>query len=147
MATTKKHPHEVAESFVESLADVRETAVPVMSRDRHIPRKERARLVRELFKRLGLKGVSVTTPNYSMACTVDVTVPKLEIHSAEMWPHGGPRVHESGLTVAECDRCPTCVRNRKSAEKIEEILARAFPNNDDRSDTQSDYFDYCWSVD
>ena len=29
--------------------------------------------------------------------------------------------------------------------KLEKILARAFPNHEDRSDTQSDYFDYCWS--
>ena len=37
--------------------------------------------------------------------------------------------------------------NKETAEqKVEAILARAFPNHLDRSDIMCDHFDYCWSV-
>lgn len=32
------------------------------------------------------------------------------------------------------------------ARAIEGILAKAFPNQHDRSELQSDHFDYCWSI-
>ncbi len=141
---TAKSSHEKADQLQDALAKVSETEIPVMSRDRHIPRTEQAKLTRELFKRLGLKGISVTTPNYSMAQSVRVSLPKLEIHCPNYWPHGGDYCHHG--YVDESLVCPTCRENRRIREKIEEILARAFPNHDDRSDTQKDYFDYCWSV-
>ncbi len=141
-----KCEHEVAESLVDALQAVNEAAVPVVTRDRGIGRKEQARLTRELFKSLGLKGISVTAPSYSMAQGVDVKIPRLQIHVANMWPHGGDDVHRSGCQVAEADRCPACRANSAVRLKVEEILARAFPNHDDRSDSRSDYFDYCWMI-
>ena len=141
---TRKSEHEKAEQLQDALANVSETAIPVMSRDRCITRKQQAQLTRDLFKQLGLKGISVTAPNYSMASTVSISIPKLEIHCPDYWPHGGPNVH--GGAPPKDQRCPTCRENRRIAEKVEEILARAFPNHDNRSDSQSDYFDYCWSI-
>jgi hypothetical protein len=142
-----KHPQQVAEEFHATLNSINEGAIPVMSRDRHIPRKEQAKLARELFKKLGLKGASITAPNYSMASTVDIDLPRLQIHVATMWPHSeSTHYHECGAAVRECDKCPACVQNHKSHDKVKEILARAFPNHDDRSDRMVDYYDYCWSI-
>jgi hypothetical protein len=144
--TSSKCEHEVAEDLREALGRVAETSIKVVCRERSTPRKEQAKLARDLFKSLGLKGISVTTPNYSMASTVSVRLPRLKIHVSNMWPHGGLSSHHPGCQISESDRCPACVANDKMADKIEEILGRAFPNHDDRSDTQSDYFDRRWSV-
>lgn len=119
-------------------------AVPVMSRDRGIPRKEQAKLARDLMKRLGIKGVSITTPSYSMAQSVDVSVPSE--HRPDMT--GWERFEHSTYSDMP-DDCPvkaSMLRRRAASDKLEAILAKAFPNHDDRSDMQSDYFDYCWSV-
>lgn len=108
--------------------------VPVKSTERHIARKEQARLTRELFKELGLKGISVTAPNYSMARAVDVRLPR--------------RSDFSELVDVRRQRISCMAReaNHRAAEAVHQILAVAFPNHDDRSDTQSDHFDFCWSV-
>lgn len=108
---------EKAEALRVALEAVELSAVPVKSRERCY-RKERARLARELFRELGLRGISVTAPNYSMARVVDIRLPRLASgEQAEMrW-------------------------------KVSEILDRAFPNCDDRSDSMTDYFDACWSID
>ncbi len=129
------------------LKEIKETAIPVLSRDRCIPRKEQAALARKLFKSLGLAGISVTTPNYSMAHVVEVRLPRAEYHDRQKWPHNHEACCNSGMGHNEATRCPCC-RDHAAAElKIEEILARAFPNHDDRSDSMTDYFDNCWSVD
>lgn len=96
------------------LEEIDPGAVEVVSIDRYIPRKEQARLARRLFRDLELKGISVTTPSYSMAQAVDVRLP-----------------HRSGVME----------------RKVRAILSKAFPNHDDRSDSRTDHFDYCWSID
>jgi hypothetical protein len=129
------------------LAAIRLENIPVMSRDRHIPRKEQAALARQLFKRLGLRGISVTTPRYSMAHSVDVRLPAEGQHDPDKWPHShrdwcGP----NGTGHDEATRCPAC-RDRAAAEKkLEALLLAAFPCHDDRSDSQTDYFDFRWTV-
>ena len=114
--------------------------VKVISTDRHLPRKQQAALARQLFKALGIKGVSVTTPNYSMAQAVDVRI-KADAPQAETF----------GCTLRElpADHPVRVFYETKNAArlKLQEILARAFPCHDDRSELQTDYFDYCWSVD
>lgn len=37
------------------------------------------------------------------------------------------------------------LRQHEAQDLARAILGRAFPNHDDRSDSQSDSFDYCWS--
>lgn len=98
--------------------------VPVVCTERHTPRKEQARLARKLLASLGIKGVSVTTPNYSMAQSVTVRIHKY--------------VDASGNLNAKLYTA--------AVEKIRAILDAAFPNHVDRSDSASDHFDYCWSV-
>ena len=118
--------------------------VPVVCTDRHIKRKEQAKLARELFKKLGIKGISVTTPSYSMASTVDVRVP---------WePHPGWVGFEKWENKTYSDMPDDVPAKKWNAHhyraecKVELILLKAFPQHDDRSEPQSDYFDRCWSV-
>lgn len=115
-ATTEQW--KTAERLDDAIVAVDVTRIPVMSADRTIPRKEQAALARKLFKQLGLRGISVTAPNYSMAQSVDVRLP------------------ETG------DR----ERDMSIEEQVREILAIAFPNHDNRSDSQSDHYDYKWSI-
>jgi hypothetical protein len=136
-----------AAAFQTAAEKVKLEEVPVMSRDRGICRKERANLARHLFKRLGLHGVSVTAPHYSMAHSVDVRLPKREDHDRAAWPHDHTRCCRQGDgRHGEETRCPACAANAAAEAKVERALARAFPNHDDRSDLQSDYFDFCWSI-
>lgn len=106
-----------------------------MSRERSTPRKDQAKLARKLFKQLGLKGISVTTPSYSMAQGVDVLIPKRDDYIRD----------ERGNIDFIND--PAAKANSKAVRDIMEILARAFPQHDDRSDSMTDYFNYKWSVD
>ena len=129
MKTTATDPKE----FHAALAAVDITEIPVMSRDRHIPRKLQSKLARMLLRSLGIKGVSITTPSYSMAQTVDVRIPQRDDHDLD----------EGGYMVPGC---PAAVANTEARQRMLSILLAAFPRHDDRSDTMTDYFDYCWSV-
>jgi hypothetical protein len=101
--------------------------------ERSCPRKELAAAARKLFKSLGLKGISVTAPNYSMAQSVDVSLPKREDY-----------VFDQFRMVIEGDEARAA--NNAAHDKIALILYTAFPSHRDRSDTQSDHFDYRWSI-
>lgn len=109
--------------------------IPVMSSDRHIARKDQAALARKLFRSLTLKGLSVTSPSYSMASSVHIKLPAREDYQRD---EHGQRVDR------ETD--PASIANHTARTKLEAILNKAFPNHNDRSDTQSDYFDFCWSI-
>jgi len=121
--------------------------VPVVSTDRHISRKEQAKLARELFKKLGIKGLSVTTPNYSMASVVEVKVPTYRLEPGDYVLEGEDYENRSYSDMPE--DVPAKRKHLKhwnAVKKIDAILLRAFPQHDDRSDLQSDYHDNCWSV-
>lgn len=120
--------HFKALALHEALRQVDLDAVPVSSGDRRIPRKQQAKMARALFSRLKLKGISITAPSYSMASSVHVNLPQ----------------RFDAIDLQGTDVCR--VANREALRKVEEILSRAFPNHDDRSDTQTDYFDFCWSI-
>ena len=126
-----------AEDFHAALAAVDLNKVPVMTKDRSIARKEQARLLRELLKSLKIKGVSVTAPNYSMAQSVDVSLPRRLDYMKD---------DGSLPPYALNEWCPARRANIKAREQFNALLAKAFPNHDNRSDSQSDYFDYCWSL-
>lgn len=97
-------------------------------------RKERSTVIRGLLRDLGFKGISVTTPSYSMARTTEIRLPDRE------------RCQDGGADHVPY-RCPACSRYWDTRNKLTAIILAAFPNMDDRSDTQSDYFDYVFSVD
>ncbi len=91
--------------------------------------------VRALFKRLGLKGISVTAPRYSMAQSIDIGFP---------WRSCTDPVH-ADFSKNNSD-CADCSRVWKAKNHVEKIILAAYPDLDNRSDLQSDYFDYCLSV-
>ena len=91
---------------------------------------EPAKRARALFRQHGIKGLSVTTPNYSMAHSIDVNVPDI--------PHE-PERHD-------CEQCPDCLAYRKATIQVGALILAAFPDLADRSDSQSDYFDFCYIV-
>lgn len=125
---------EDAKAFHEALADVDLARVPPVVWERNIPRKLQAKLARQVFLRLGLrKWINVTTPNYSMASSVDVRLVKRR-----------DNVGADGFYDMESEGS---VANRAAAEKIEQILLKAFPNSNDRSEYGTDYYDYKWSID
>lgn len=131
-------------NLYETIAAVNLDAVPVVCTDRHIDRKEQAVLTRKLFKQLGIKGVSVTTPRYSMASTVEVRVPAEPFPGwvgFEQWQH-----HSYGDMPDDVPAKAAARRQQVAAEKVEAILAKAFPRHDDRSDYQTDYSDSCWTI-
>ena len=108
--------------------------VPVMATDRHMPRIEQAKAARQLFKQLGIKMMSVTTPKYSMASVVEIRLVKRTDYTRD------------AMGDIDYFNDPAVQANHAVSAKIGAILARAFPKHDDRSDSQSDYFDSCWSI-
>jgi len=133
---------------LEQIMAVNLDRVPVVCRERYIPRKEQAKLCRELLKRLGVKGVSVTAPNYSMAQSVDVDIDKNGMIQLDAFIFNGVDYRDQCFSDMPEDVPAKRINQSKynARIKLEAILALAFPNHDDRSDTQSDYFDYKWSV-
>lgn len=136
------------EETISQINAVKVESVPVMTTDRHIPRKQQAALARKLFKSLGVRHLSVTTPNYSMASSVDVNFPAMEL-SSEDYMHNGESYQNRPWS-----EMPAEVIAKQKAEakwaargRLAEIINKAFPNHDDRSDSQSDYFDSCWTID
>lgn len=118
-------------------------AVPVFLLDRSASRKVQALTARALFKQLGLKGISVTAPHYSMAQAVHINLPHTEV-SPEMRAEWNQRSNDTDRRHTAYGELRT--REYTAHQKLETILARAFPNHLDRSDVMTDYFDYCWSV-
>jgi hypothetical protein len=101
------------------------------------PRKAWAKQVRTLFKAMGLTGISVTTPNYSMASAISIELPKAigcnyDDTNNNQHPH--------------LPQCPACQQKEQAERKLEQILYAAFPDMNDRSDYVSDYFDNCFSI-
>jgi len=92
---------------------------------RALDRKDIAAAIRELFRDMGLRGISVKTPRYSMASTVAITVPKFEYLDQQVndFVKGQRRLAAQAVS-----------------DKLTSIILAAFPDLDDRSDTISDYF-------
>src|SRR5689334_1509942 len=120
--------------FQAALDNVDLDTVPVMTTDRGIPRKEQARLLRQLLKQLKVPYVRITAPNYSMAQGVDVTLPER-------------RDCPLDIPVAKQPETEAARMNRTAMEKFEHLLLRAFPNHDDRSDHRYGHYEFCWSID
>ena len=122
----------------DSIQAVDLAAVPVMTKERHIARKEQAALARKLFKKLNIIGVSVTTPTHSMASTVDIRLPREQedMTGFEDKTYSElPGDHPVRLGLG---------RRGAAREKLAAILGVAFPNHDDRSDSMTDYYDRKW---
>lgn len=103
------------------------------SQDRGGDEKERGgKVILGLLKSLGVKGVSVTAPNYSMASSIDIRLPRRDDCV------GADGYYDNATEGSRA--------NGRVRDKFNEILARAFPRHDDRSDAQSDHFDFKFSI-
>lgn len=126
---------------------------------RHLTRKEWAAKVRALLKELKITGVSVTAPRYSMAQSIDIKLPALDIgddahraRHAEIdseWEESG--VDSTGVALRRwngygASGCEHCKARGDAKAKICQIILAAFPDLDDRSEHQSDHFDFCFTV-
>lgn len=127
--------HEKAVLLWATLKEVNELRIPIMSRDRGIGMKEQSRLAQELFKKLGVKGLRVRMSRGANCFGVDVHTPEMK-HNP---PLPGTWKHDN-------DNCDGCKYRRYVRDKLCEILARAFPQHDNRSDYMSDYFDNPWFI-
>ena len=133
MSKTNLSETEKALALHSALARVDVATVAVVTTERVGDRKRLAALARGVFSKLGIKGISVTAPNYSMAQSVDVRLPKRSDYKME-----------NAWDVAA--DCPARSANNEAHDKVEAILLAAFPGTDNRSDYASDYFDYKWSI-
>lgn len=112
------------EAFKASLESVTLGQIQPARIERRPGRKVLAAEARKVLRSLGIRGVSVTAPNYSMAQSVSVAIPHFEeLNDENRWPE------RAALRT-----------------KVEAILFAAFPNHRDRSESGTDYYDYCWSV-
>jgi hypothetical protein len=102
---------------------------------RREPRKVIAAEVRGLLRSIGLNGISVTAPNYSMARAIDIRTPRNNpepiVKDEDGWD-----AHHPAYRAA---------RNA-AVVRIEAIILAAFPDLDDRSDSMIDYYDYRLSI-
>ena len=106
--------------LLEKLRSIDLEALPVSDLDRCVSLKVQAAETRKLFKSLGIKKVSVTAPRYSMASSVRFSPPYDEAISRS--------------------------QRREIHDLLDKLLDHAFPNFVDRSDSMTDYFDFCWSI-
>jgi hypothetical protein len=134
--------------FAAAVEFVRLADIPVCRLDRCAPRTEQARQARELFRRIGVRGVSVTAPRYSQAHSVDVRLPRPgdDEHNRTRWPHAHSDCCGQQTGHTDDTRCPACAQVDAMRRKVEAILYAAFPNHRDRSEYESDHFDFCWSI-
>ena len=68
-----------------------------------------------------------------MASTVKIRMPERDDYDLD----------DGGFMVPGCE---AAVANTDARQRMLSILLAAFPRHDDRSDTMTDYFDSCWSV-
>lgn len=131
------------------LAKIDVAAIPVSIIPRTTTRKDFAVATRALFKSLGISRtlISVTAPNYSMASSIHIAPVTLDRESDDYILDGVNYNHHSysdmppNVPARKKHQRANVVRN-----KITEIMNHTFINMHDRSDSQSDYFDYCWNV-
>lgn len=109
--------------------------IPIKTTNRGCGQKTQARLARELFRELAIPHVSVTCATGSFCFWVNVEFP-------------APRLAEHVCFALGVDwpPLPTKALETWAESVIYQILARAFPNHDDRSDSMTDYYDDPWRV-
>lgn len=115
---------------------------------RNLARKQISDHVRALLKSLGIKGVSVTTPNYSMAQSIDISLPDDDRHEHQPYHEQAEAeyraTHEDYMGAMHF--CHFCREDRDAKDRLERLILTAFPDLADKSDLQSDYFDYRLSI-
>lgn len=100
---------------------------------RNLAQKERTTKIRNLLKACGIKGLSVTSATGSMCYWTHVRFPRVD--------------HAVGTDMHSRFDCAVCVANLTASRKLSALIVEAFPDMGDRSDIQSDHFDFMFTVD
>jgi len=96
---------------------------------RHEDPKARSWAIRQMLRKVGIKGAHVTVGRGSTCAEVrflGVACPTRESHNRSA--------------------CPECKRNLDAEKKVSDIILGAFPDMDDRSDSMTDHFDYKFTI-
>lgn len=104
---------------------------------RNLPCKEFAKVVRAFFKQIGLSGISVRTPNYSMAMGIEIRIPAREDYK---------RKSDGSFDWLNLEDCPASQSNGAAEKLLSKFMNRHFPNHGNYSDGQIDHFDFRWSI-
>jgi hypothetical protein len=139
-------PLSLADPGEDTVRSIEQAEMPAaIGNIRRESRKDIAKALRALFKRLDIVGVSVTAPNYSMASVVDVdfTRPEHDCNpDGTIWDKD-----ERGNALPYGRRgCAGCERTRRAEQRLGAIVLAAYPDMDDRSDSMVDHFDRRFSV-
>jgi hypothetical protein len=139
-------PLELTDPGEDTVRSIEKAAIPAtIGNIRRDARKDIAKALRSLFKRLDIVGVSVTAPVYSMASTVDVEFTR-PAHDCN--PDGTIRDKDDAGNDLPYGRrgCAGCARAHAAEQKLGRIVLAAYPDMDDRSDSMTDYYDRRFSV-
>jgi hypothetical protein len=136
METTSTETNAVAEMFpvIKSIAESKLPVGLAPEKIRHLDQKERSAKIRGLLKACGIKGVSVTSAVGSMCYWTNV-----RFETPDHLPG-------TDFTTHLAYECPVCRVARLGEKIITGHILAAFPDLDDRSDSQVDHFDYVFSV-
>lgn len=108
---------------------------------------EFAKLLRPFLKSLGFSNrkISVTVPTYAQAQAIHVVIPDFDIPSNKLPVVAAMSAEEYQKAV---DWMNDQYQKREEARwHLRDVIMEAFPANDNRSDAQTDYFDWTFSVD
>ncbi len=128
---------DAALAVVMSIASATIPTAPEKIRDLH--QKERTAKIRSMLRGMGIKvgavgkGVSVVSATGSMCYWTNVRFKGLR-HAAGT---------SCGYTRMECH---TCRANLAAVRTVEKLILTAFPDLDDRSDSQTDHFNFVFTV-
>lgn len=109
-----------------------------------------ANLLRPFLKQLGFSNrkISVVVPNYSMAQSIEVTIPDVDwyiFYGVTNSREYGALTEEQRLRGRALAETFGLLRN-EAQRHLHSTIERAFPANGDRSDPMTDYFDDTFSV-
>lgn len=106
---------------------------------RPLERRVWAAQIRRLLASLGITGVRVTTPSYSQAHTVRLTLP-CAAETCDHWTRGAG--------MYDCPVCaPLAARRDRARRRLSTIILTAFPDLADRSaHSVEDSHDFCFTI-
>ncbi len=143
MKNQELHPEVLNQIETANIPDV------VNANMRSNTRKDWAVAVRSLLKQIGISHISVTTPVYSMAQSIHISTPRFyEWTGAHETRHAeiDDQERDNSEWIGYGNHCEYCKATAQAKRKLQAIILAAYPDLDDRSDMQSDHFNYCLSI-
>ena len=100
--------------------------------DRHAPAAQRAKAYKLALRQAGFQ-VRIRSERGRVAIHPDYPEAVHACHRPDYQPWTG-------------ERCPACLAQQALREQIESVLAAQFPTHRDRSEIETDYFDFVYLV-